>query len=349
MNSLAASLARSPEMFPLALDPTTDQLTFIRLGEAEYERASFLDARILTPRSLHRTVSRQEVEAAIAASELTETANYIFHIGHVGSTLLARLLGAHPQIFALREPAILRTFAQLQFEPQSTGHRWIDAEFDGRLGTVLKLLSRTFRPEQRALVKTTSFVSELASQILAQPSRPRAIFIFVAAETYLATILGAPNSPKEARWLAESRLFRLHARIGQAHWRLPDLSEGEMVAMSWACEMAALAEAAEGAEGRILWLNFDNFLKDPTRWLGGAFTHLGVQTTPGQIDAILSGPDMGRYAKAPEHAYDLGIRRDLLRDARRDHAQQIEDGVRWLQKAEARVPILQAAFAVGHP
>jgi hypothetical protein len=342
MDPLAASLARSPELFPLVLDPATDQLTFIRLSEADYQRASFLDARVLTPKTPQRALHGSIVEAAVAA--LPVTANYIFHIGHVGSTLLSRLLGSRPEVFALREPAILRTFAHMRFDTQNPWHGWSDAEFDARLGTVLKLLSRTFRPEQRALVKTTSFVSELARQILARPDRPRAIFIFVPAETYLATILGASNSPKEARLLAESRLARLHARSGGAHWRLPDLSEGEMVAMSWACEVAVLAAAAEEAKDQVLWLNFDEFLEDPARWLDAAFTHIGIGTASAQISAILSGPDMGRYAKAPEHPYDARLRGAVLRDARRDRARQIAKGLRWLKEAEIMAPALQQVF-----
>ena len=39
---------------------------------------------------------------------------YIFPIGHVGSTLLSRLIGSHTGIFSLRESALLRTFAQLE-------------------------------------------------------------------------------------------------------------------------------------------------------------------------------------------------------------------------------------------
>jgi len=347
MESLAASLAPSPELFPLAFDPATDQVTFIRLSEAEYRQASFLDARLLTPRTLRRTLPTPEIQAAVAAAALSETANYIFHLGHVGSTLLSRLLGAHPHIFALREPAILRTFVQMRFDPPRAGFRWADAEIDDWLDAVLKLLSRTFSREQRALVKATSFVSELAKPILARQSRPKAIFMFVGAETYLATILSAPNSPKEARLLAESRLARLHGRIGEVRWRLPELSEGETVAMSWACEITALSEAAKAAREQVLWLNFDEFLDSPARWLGAAFAHLGIEATSAQVDTIVAGPEMGRYSKAPEHIFDAKLRRVLLRNARRDHAMQIENGLRWLKEAEAAVPILQESFVDG--
>ncbi len=71
-----------------------------------------------------------------------------------------------------------------------------------RLSTFLKLWSRTFAPGQRALIKATSYVSEMAAELLARPSAPRAIFMTVSAETYLATILGAEHSPRETREFA---------------------------------------------------------------------------------------------------------------------------------------------------
>jgi hypothetical protein len=338
MHSLADTLAGSPELFPLAWDPATDQVTLIRLGEADYRQASFLDGRILSSRTPRRLISWQDLAAATAATKLKEAESYIFHIGHVGSTLLSRLLGIHPQVLGLREPAILRSLAQLDLAP--LGHRPV-SDADARVA--LKLLSRTFRPEQHAIVKATSFVSELAAPILSQVSAAKAIFVFAPAETYLATILGAPNSPSEAHALAGSRLTRLHRRIGEPRWNLAALSVGEMVAMSWACEMTSLAAAAEVAGKRIVWLEVDALLQAPAEALASAFRHFGVGADKGQIDDIVSGPDLRRYAKAPEHAYDASLRRDVLEQARREQAEQISSGLRWLEIADlpmlARFPL----------
>src|SRR5579864_7209099 len=113
MNDLAAELGRSPELFPFALDLPGDSVAFIRLNRSDYERASFLDARMLMPQTSSRALPWPQVAAAIHATQLRERCGLIFHIGHVGSTLLSRLIGSHPGVFCLREPAILRTFAQL--------------------------------------------------------------------------------------------------------------------------------------------------------------------------------------------------------------------------------------------
>ena len=38
---------------------------------------------------------------------------------------------------------------------------------------------------------------------------------------------------------------------------------------------------------------------------------------------------MRRYSKAPEHAYDLALRNDVLAAARAEHGEEIRRGMRW--------------------
>jgi len=307
MDALTQALAASPELFPHSLDVEKGTVTLIRLSEQAYRQASFLDTRVLTPTTQSRALPWRELAAA--AEPLPEAADFIFHIGHVGSTLLARLLGAHPKVFALREPMILRTLAQTD--------RYDHAP-------VLKLLSRTFRPEQRALVKATSFVSEIAPKITARG--PRAIFMFVPAEIYLATILGGPNSRQEARVLGVARYSRLAARKPIAQ----PASEGELIAMSWACEMTALQAVPD--TDRILWLDFDRFLAEPEASLAQCFRHIGIDATETEIGAILAGPDMRTYSKAQEYDYDAKLRGAVLAQARAQHGTEIARGLAWLER-----------------
>jgi hypothetical protein len=327
MDALTETLTRSPELFPYALAPRTDSVSFIGLSEADYRRASFLDGRILTPQTLARTLPWRQIQAA--AADLPETCDFIFHIGHVGSTLLSRLLGAHPQILSLREPQILRDLARTLGEAGC-------AEVDARLPTFLKLWSRSFRAEQRPLIKATSFASELAAGILARPSHPKAIFLFVPAQTYLATILGGPNSRQEAQALGPSRLARLRHRLGTD--QLSVASEGEGIAMSWACEMTALRAVSPKP---VHWLNFDRFLAEPQSALAACFAHLGIATSDEQLHQILAGPDMRTYSKAQEYDYDANLRADVLDQARAEHRAEIRRGMAWLERTAKEFPAIE--------
>ncbi|MGA2189920.1 MAG: hypothetical protein ABSH33_15415 [Steroidobacteraceae bacterium] len=348
MDGPLESLGRSPELFPYSLDAHHDTVAFIRLRQADYDGASFLDARILTAHGSPRTMPWRQVAAWIEAAAPAESCRYLFHIGHVGSTLLSRLIGAHPRAFALREPLILRQLADIHGTLPAAARVWSDAEFEARLGGYVQLLSRTFDARQRAVVKATSFVSELASRLLARPAAPRAVLMFVSPESYLATILGGPNSRQEAQLLTPARLRRLHRRIGEDAWRLESFTEGEALALGWACEMSALAQAAHTAGERVLCLNFDEFLAAPQPHLLAVLRHLHIDATAEEVREILAGPHMQRYSKAPEHAYDAALRREVLNEARALHGAQIERGLRWLERAAARFAAVRGALAVSN-
>ena len=341
MDALAATLARSPELFPHNWDLQTDTVTLVRLTRADYEAASFLDERALKPHSLTRGVPYGQLADAVSAGGLAERGHVIFHIGHVGSTLLSRLLGTDGRLFALREPAVLRTLARLEIDPGLLPRTWRAGEFDDRLAVFLKLLSRTFEPGQTALIKATSFVSELAPQWLARPSQPKALLLFVRPETYMATILAAPNARAEAKTLTEERLKRFNRRAGREIWRPSSLNEWEALAAAWATEMSALLQAKRAGGARAMPLDFDGFLARPDETLAAAFHHFDCDVTADRVAQILAGPHMQRYSKAPEHAYTPELRREILDETRKAHASEIEKALAWLERQADKLPMLQ--------
>jgi len=345
MTPLAASLARYPELFPHVLEAAADRALLSRLTEQDYADASFLDERILKAATPTNPINFGALQSAVAESNLEPSAHFIFHIGHVGSTLLSRLLGLHPGVFALREPAILRTLAQIRLEAANAPEYWRGDQFDERFLTLLKLLSRTFRPSQRAIIKVTSFASELAELSLSLPYKPKAIFMFIPAEQYLAAILGAENSPREAHALAPMRLSRLNKRL-DAHFTQQGMSIGEIVAMSWASEMTTLVQAQADNREHVLWLDFDKFLVHSQSALGQSFSHFGITASELQIEDILSGPDMRRYSKAPEHQYDAALRNAVLNQGRQMFAGEIRRGLRWLENAAPSHLLLARAITL---
>ena len=322
-----ARLSQSPEIFPLAIDPATDAVELRILPRLEYEKASFLDARLSVP-----------VAGRVALAELAEAAaglplggDYIFHVGHVGSTLLSRLLGVHPGVFGLREPQALRTLAQADGP-------WSPADVDRRLEVFSRLYARTWAPDERVILKATSLVSELATRMLAINGAARAILMTTDPEIYVATILGGPNSRVELAAAAPSRLARLHQRLGGAVWRTEAMSEGELAAMSWVAEMAALSGAARSRPGQTLWVDFEAFLAAPEAELARILTFLELPAGQGPVEGILRSGYLERYSKAPEYAYGPKLRREVLDASRREHAGELDRARRWLEAARASWP-----------
>ncbi|MEA3048926.1 MAG: hypothetical protein QOG84_762 [Sphingomonadales bacterium] len=170
------SAAATPHWFPQRYDAASDSVLLVARSEADFRAAAFLDERSLAPGIPSHLVPWPTVAGAVP-SDARRDIQYIFHLGHVGSTLISRLLGELPEVLALREPQILRDVAACLEQGV-----W-DAE---RLDALTALLSRTFRPEQRAMAKASSFVSEIAAELV--PNGSRALLLCASAEAYIANI-----------------------------------------------------------------------------------------------------------------------------------------------------------------
>ncbi len=323
---------RSPDLYPVAFDRTSGRTRLVSLNEAGYRAESFLDERILERTGPGVWLPWAQLQAAAAG--VGGESDFIFHIGHVGSTLLSRLLGAHPSLFSLREPAVLRTLAQAELEGEAA------QELQARLSLFLALWGRVFRPGQRTLLKATSFAAELGPQMMRLNPSARAILMFVAPSVYLAGILAGPASRDEARINGPMRLQRLHRRIGRSAWRLEGMGEGELAALGWLCEIMALAQIAEAFPQRILWLEFEGFLARPDAGLAACLQRLQGQVPPQDVQRLASSPDLKRYSKDPQHAYDADLRRRVLAQAAQAHGAQIARGLDWLNAAGRAWPAL---------
>lgn len=333
----------TPQIYPQRWDSDADALLCVRLDEDAFRQASFLDNRVMTPTTPARWYAWSEALSAAQALASVSEPRFIFHIGHVGSTLLSRLLGAHRSVFSLREPAPLRTLAELSDGLQAPESRISPDGFDQRLAVLLKLWGRVWSADQRALVKASSPACGLAAGLLGRLSTPRALCMYVQPRTYLGSILGVPHSPGEIVGAAPARLRRLHQAIGEPAWRLWRLSLGETIAMTWVCELIALRAAA--ASHAVHWIEFDRFLAAPVDGLRRCFDYLRVELQTGEVEAIVAGPLMRQYSKGPEHPYDVGLRREVLRAASVEQAGEIAKGLAWLEDAARTYPAIAEALA----
>ena len=331
-----AALASDPAWFPFFVDCAADRLTFVRMGEAGLRAASFLDQRALDPAAPRHDVAWTEIATALGQQERRD-AQYIFHIGHVGSTLLSRLLGELPGFLSLREPLLLRAFA----EALAAG-RWGGGEAE-RLDRLAALLSRTFRPGQRALVKATSFTSEIADRLVSAGSR--ALLLYVRPQAYIETILGGDASRQELAMLTPSRIERLASRCPDLVLAADRLSEAQKAAVGWACEMTSLARsAAVLGPDRVRWIDFDDFLAAPADALRDAAAFLGAPPGAAEAQALVQGPLMRRYSKALEYDYTPALRREVLADARRRFGADIAAALAGLDRLGQRWPAIGAVL-----
>lgn len=306
-----------------AVDPRAGLIRLVEMTPEDYRAASFLDDRMFQKQRTSHLLQWGSVANSVPESARRD-ARWIFHISHVGSTLIARLLGELDGIVSVREPRALR---DLTFFPADVRARFIP--------TLQALFSRTFDPDGTALIKATSFVSEIAGELIAD--RP-ALFLYTTPRSFISGILAGENSRKELAGRAEQRSDRLSAR-GIA---LPSpRSEADMAAAAWASEMTAL----ETADGRnVRWADFDRVLDDIHGFLGELVQFLVFQATPDRLSEIANGSLMRSYSKATEYEYSPDLRRRLLTEAEARHRSDIESALAMLDAASETAPVLRKAL-----
>jgi hypothetical protein len=311
-----------------AFDPAQQLVRFVGMTAEDYRAAAFLDDRMFDRQRDVRVLPWPDAAEAIAGE--TNDARWIFHIGHVGSTMVARMLGETTGVLSVREPRILRDLATLPPD-----------QARGMAPVVAALCSRRFGDDGFALIKATSFVSEIAPLLVAEGGR--AIFMVAGAASYIMTILAGENSVRELHALHDYRARRMADRVPP----MVDAarSDAHRAAMSWVCEMTSLEAAAEAMpDRRILWLDFDRFLESPASSLVQAVAHIGAQLSTEHADAITSGPLMQRYSKALEYEYGPGLRRELQEESQQLHGRDIQAALAMLEEASKGSPLLERAL-----
>ena len=319
-------IARDARWLAQALD-AAGLVRLVEMDRGSYRAASFLDDRMLQAPVRAHVLPWSQATAQLGAGA-RDDARWIFHIGHVGSTLISRLLGELDGILGVREPRLLRDLVAL-----GTDRR------NGFVADARRLLSRTFANDEFACVKATSFVSEIAAELV---PGGRALFVFARPAAYLGTILAGENSLRETAALHASRRARVQHRAPS----LPDDRRPALQAASaWACEMTALEAAAHalGPEA-VRWVDFDAFLADPATGLSEAARFLGIDAAPPVVEAIAGGPLFTRYSKALEYEYSPALRAELIAEATAEHSADVAAALAMLEAAAQDSPLLARAL-----
>ena len=325
----ADEIDRDPTWLAQALDPNAAKVRLVAMDRESYRCASFLDDRLMQRPVNAQLVPWPGVEAALGG-DLRTDARWIFHIGHVGSTLVSRLLGELGGVLAIREPRLLRDLA---LSPAEVRERY--------LPSIPKLMSRTFGESEIACVKATSFASEIAQHLV--PPGERALFMYAAPRHYVASILAGENSVKELHALADHRSQRLAARDIAPP---PARHDADRAAAAWACEMTTLEAAAAAMPDRqVAWADFDIILGNMPGELGRVAAFFGFAADPPKIEALAAGPLMRRYSKDPNYDYSPTLRAELIAQELRLQRRDIEAALAMLRTAAEKSELLSRALA----
>lgn len=334
-DELLARMPTSPDAYPQKLDLARDAVLLVRMDAAAYRKASFLDDRVLRPDTQGAWLPTEVIHRAVGrARDGCPVLHYIFHTGHVGSTLVSRLLDEAGSVLSLREPLPLRTLADAHDVLALPESLLSQAQFDRDLALFTTLWRRGYETTRAVVLKATSSAGRLAVPLLAASPASRGIYLNLRAEPYLATLLAGPNSPADLRGHGPARIRRLQARVtsGLALPSLHVLSSGELAAMSWLAESWSQFDALEQHPDRLIALDFDQFLADVAESMRRILVHFDLPADSGYLSEITRSPVLRHYSKAPEYSYTPTARAELLNESRRANRREILQGLAWLER-----------------
>ena len=149
-------------------------------------------------------------------------------------------------------------------------------------------MSRTFADDEIACVKATSFVSEIAPELV--PAGERALFMYA---TPAQLHREHPRRREQREGAAHARRLSRAQRLAARGIVLPPpRNDAELAAVAWACEMTALEAAADAmADRHIAWADFDAMLGGHGRGACAASpSFFGFDRAAMQLAAIADGP-----------------------------------------------------------
>jgi hypothetical protein len=295
-----------------------DRAIFVPMDRAAYHRSIFLDARISAAAGQAVALPVEAVEQAVRAPLPT---SWIFHMAHVGSTLLARALDDRHASLVLREPMALR---QLAFRPD-----------DRRLAIVAAMLGKRYRADAPTLVKANVPVNFVLPKLAAVDTHARAILLYLPLHDYLLAIL---RNDSHRNWLRKVTTL-LSDYLGD----LSALSDAERAAALWLAQVNAFTGTLTALPNARA-LNAELFFAEPQGVLNAAATHLGVPIAPVGIAATVAGRLFSTNSKNPTLAFDNMQRVARRHDLERTLVAELDEAEEWIAlRADAPDAALTAA------
>ncbi len=325
------SILSTPDLYVQSFD--RDEAIVFEMDQSAYQRSIFLDRRIAAKNMEHKRVRRSDVLAAVKDASAAPV-NYIFHIAHCGSTLLARALELPGQNLVLREPYTLR---QLGAEAAN------GAEDAASVHMMRVLLGRRYNSGGPVIVKANVPVNFMIPALMRPQAEQPAIFLHYGLEDYLLAILRSQMHRDWVSHVSNELKPGLEKLTGA---RAGDESVAVSAARLWLAQLLQF-EAALKEYPNAKSLSAEDLFETPKAVLGAAFGLFGQPQNEATIEAIVSSDLFTRYSKDPRHKFDNAQRVARRAKLKEDLSPELDAARAWAAAHAGQLPTRLAKPLVG--
>lgn len=295
-------LLSSPLWLPASV--SLDSLVFEEISEDTLRKSPFLDARAVgrTGKKLPvplKTLFEQEEKIFAAAGPIHE----IFHISHVGSTFVARLLENFPDSVVYKEPPILNGLtAQIQEDQQ--GLAYFDRDTLLRINAIIYGFMSA--KGHKTIIKHTSqnLLLPRALQGFGLDIRP-ALYLYTDLQDFLCHGLASQGLQLDSHNNIRNRVIFMNAVALNEKFIVSQLDPLQKMAVLWMAEMLKLILRSAPEQGdRLFDFDAEFAAKDRTAIVTDLATHFSYDLTPETVQGVVTNPVWESNSKiAQKHSF----------------------------------------------
>jgi hypothetical protein len=314
-----ADFFSSPNLYPTFIDFEKRMVTFVQMTPETYRDSVFLDNRTkYTGSELHFRID----DLILAGRQFPcRGAHYILNTAYCCSTLLARCFELIPSCFVLKEPRVLVQIAMMM---EASDPRW-RVGFD----LVQRLLTRTYRPDQLAVIKPYEPCNRLGMSFLEANPAATITFLMTPLRSFILSILKLEERRDWVRTrsltaIGDARGFAPLASVDSA-----ELSTAQAAACVWMANRYLYRELSAAFGQRVLLVNGDELARSPRQVIAPVLCLCGINLNDSFIDAVFTGPSLRHYSKDTERPFDGDSREQQMAGLESCWGAEADVGISW--------------------
>lgn len=322
----ARDLFASPEWYPLQMDFERRYLTFIRMSQKAYQESTFHAAR--AARRFGRNAFDMRLDDVMLAASTTPVVkkpiHFVLHCGLCCSTLLTRYLDLFPSSVVMKEPSWLTQLAVAR-------HQGIP-DWQEILDLSIRLLTRTYHPEQITTIKTNIPCNPLGRRFLENNRQARVTFIMIALRDFMLAIL--KNQYRRGRvqyWTRDLYQNPTDGSSALAGIQPDKLSDEQAAVCYWLQTRFICTQLSSFPDrSRVLILNGQRIADSPRQVLTAVARMCRQTLTEEQLTWLIGHPSVHQHSKNISRPYDTESRSQELEQLEGRYGREIDSAIEWV-------------------